>query len=138
MKRKKVITMPKDYILKNEITSPGKIQRLLKTIDTNAKKDREEAQDLLRTVREALSNLDNPIEHNNQTGSTTVDSFTKLINTAILALNQAGIANERLLKLANLLQKYQADTKKTGSNVNLTGSLFKTIEDLANKGPSDD
>lgn len=130
--------MPKDYILKNEITSPAKIQRLLKTIDSNAREDREQAQELLKTVKDVLDALPNPLEVNDQTGITSPDAFTKLITTAISAINQAGIANERLLKLAALLQKYNTGNEKGGKGVALNGSLFKTIEELANKGQEDD
>lgn len=127
------------YVLKNEITSSAKINRLLKTINVNAKEDRDEAQKLLAAAKEALEALQSPIEQNRETGTTYVDSFVKLLNAATLALNQAGNANEKLLKLASLLQKFNSESKKNGNaGVSLNGSLFKTIEDLANKGQSDD
>lgn len=102
--------MAKNYILKNEVTSPSKIQRLLKTIDTNAKHDRKEAQDLLAKVKETLELLTDRLPTDMESGMQSADSFTKLIQTATLALNQAGIANERLLKLAMLLQSSMPKT----------------------------
>ena len=131
--------MAKNYILKNEITSPAKIQRLLKTIDTNAKDDRKEAQDLLSKVKEALSQLTENLQMDAESGMQSADAFTKLIQSATLALNQAGIANERLLKLAMLLQKFEADkTKQGGKTAQLSGSLFSNIERLANQKSDDD
>lgn len=129
----------KNYILKNEITSPSKIQRLLKTIDTNAKHDRKEAQDLLAKVKETLDLLTDRLPTDMESGMQSADSFTKLIQTATLALNQAGIANERLLKLAMLLQKFHAENMKNGTKTGqLNGSLFASIEKLANQKIDDE
>jgi hypothetical protein len=74
-----------------------------------------------------------------ESGMQSADAFTKLIQSATLALNQAGIANERLLKLAMLLQKFEADkAKQGGKTAQLSGSLFSSIEKLANQKSDDD
>jgi hypothetical protein len=74
-----------------------------------------------------------------ESGMQSADSFTKLIQTATLALNQAGIANERLLKLAMLLQKFHSENIKNGAKTGqLSGSLFASIEKLANQKTDDD
>jgi hypothetical protein len=126
--------MPKEYVLKKVITTNAKIQRLLKKISINADSDRSRANNLLDKVEKALEDyLENQNEE--QTG----DSFHKLIQSAVLALNQAGIANERLLKLATLLQRFQVQGgPKAKEAAEVThDSLFSKLQDLANN-PADD
>jgi mevalonate kinase len=129
--------MPKEYVLKNVITSPAKIQRLLKKISVNADTDRDRANKLLDKVEEALKQfLANSTE--NEEGAN--GEFHKLIQSAVLALNQAGIANERLLKLATLLQKFETDGGKGKSKDSgqMGGSLFANLNKLANSPDEDD
>lgn len=122
------------YELKNEITSSKKIQRLLKTIDTNAKEDRKEAKDLLKKVKEELSDyLESPPMDEAGNPLPIGDTFHKLVQSAVLALNQAGIANERLLKLATLLQKFNPSNEKDPlKQKELKGSLFAGLDRLVN------
>lgn len=130
----------KNYELKVEITSPKKIQRLLKTIDTNAKEDRKEAKDLLKKVKEELADyLQNPPVDENGNPLPIGDTFHKLVQSAVLALNQAGIANERLLKLATLLQKFDSSKEKDPTKVKeLKGSLFAGLDKLVNGGKDEE
>jgi hypothetical protein len=131
--------MVRNYNLKNEITSPKKIQRLLKKISDNAVEDRNEAQDLLSKVKTALNSfLENPPETDEGEQIIGGDSFHKLIQSAVLALNQAGIANERLLKLASLLQKYVSGKEKGVKGADVETSLFNTIKELASSNDEED
>lgn len=124
--------MPKQYILKADLSTPAKIQRLLKTIQGNAKDDRSEALELLSAVKAKLRELtESPPEDAEGNPLPIVDTFTKFIQSATLALNQAGVANERLLKLAALLQKFDSkskDGKKAGEDVNK--SLFAQLQKI--------
>lgn len=73
-----------------------KINRLAKQIKVNAEADRDEASDLFERCREKMDEMED----------CGIDEFTKLISTCATALNQMGVANEKLLKLAGLLQKH--------------------------------
>lgn len=132
--------MVKSYELKNAITSEKKIQRLLKTIDTNAKEDRKEAKKLLDKVKTELDDyLENPPVDENGNPVPIGDSFHKLVQSAVLALNQAGIANERLLKLATLLQRFISSADKDPTKAkDLKGSLFSSLDKLVNTGKNEE
>lgn len=130
----------KNYELKVEITSPKKVQRLLKTIDTNAKEDRREAKDLLKKVKDELADyLQNPPNDENGNPVPIGDTFHKLVQSAVLALNQAGIANERLLKLATLLQKFDSSKEKDPLKVKeMNGSFFAGLAKIADGGKDEE
>ena len=132
--------MPVEWTIKNPQTSQKKVDRLLEKILDNASKDRDEAKTLLSKSKEVLSEVDGP--HTTEEGIVTVDSITKSIQTAIIALNQMGKANEMLLKLATLIQKITtvSSEKKAGKLLSDGGSLFSKIEQLAksNKDQEDD
>lgn len=131
--------MPKKYILTDQ-GSEGKIQRLLKTINTNASSDRKDALGLLDQVKAQLKDLvENPPTDEAGNPLPSIDSFTKLIQSASIALNQAGIANEKLLKLAALLQKFYAEKQKSSGNVSekLNTSLFSQLQKISNEEDDD-
>ena len=132
--------MPKKYILTADQSSEGKIQRLLKTINSNASSDRKDALELLDQVKSKLKDLvENPPTDENGNVLPTIDSFTKLIQSASIALNQAGIANEKLLKLATLLQKFYAEKQKGGGadTGKLNSSLFSQLQKISNEDDED-
>jgi hypothetical protein len=132
--------MPKKYILTADQSSEGKIQRLLKTINTNASNDRKDALELLDQVKAKLKDLvENPPTDEQGNVLPTIDSFTKLIQSASIALNQAGIANEKLLKLATLLQKFYAEKQKSGGadTGKLNSSLFSQLQKISNEDDED-
>jgi len=72
-------------------------------------------------------------------GMPSVDAFTKLISASTQALGQMGVANEKLLKLTQTMQKYQLKEmdldSKSGSGANeLKGSFFSNLSQLTDKG----
>lgn len=134
-------TMPKPYILKNSPADRSKLDKVLKAIQENAYSDRQEALDLLEKVKNEIASLADPttiVE-----GMPSVDVFIKLIQAAALALNQAGIANEKLLKFVAVCQKFTSskDAKDKGKGELGSGSLFADLSKLAkttSKGPAAD
>lgn len=128
---KRKTTMPKPYVLKNSIVSQQKIDRILKSIKDNADTDRIEASNLLEGIKEQLSTIDLTAENG-------LDGYTKLIAAALSAINQMGNANDKLIKLSTILQKYmqskkeESDLLKPGS-----GSFFSQLTSLAGKKDQD-
>ena len=103
-----------------------KINRLAKKIQTNAESDRDEALILFEKCKEMMDSLA-------EIGPC-VDDFSKIISSCTQALNQMGVANEKLLKLAGLLQKHafkimDIDAKSPEGN-QLHGSLFDHLKKL--------
>ena len=132
--------MPKKYCLTIDQSSDAKIQRLLKTINHNASTDRKEALELLDQVKSKLKDLvENPPANEDGIPLNSIESFTRLIQSASIALNQAGIANEKLLKLAALLQKFYAEKTKKGAvdSGNLNSSLFSQLQKISNEEDDD-
>lgn len=120
--------MPKQYVMKNKMWDEDKINRLAKQIQRNAENDRDEALTLFKDCKEVMSTL--------ALGGPSVDDFSKLISSCTQALNQMGVANEKLLKLAGLLQKHafkvmDIEAKSPEGN-QLTGSLFDQLKKLNN------
>ena len=130
--------MPKQYVLKNSLSTPQKIDRILKTIKTNAEGDRGEAKQLLKEVKDALGELTSRIQQ--VEGAESVDAFAKLVQSAATALNMMGNANEKLLKLVAILQKFgESNSKKDGTDAIMGGSQFALLSQLAGKkGIKDD
>lgn len=119
--------MPKKYVLKNKVWDEDKLNRLAKKIQDNASEDRAKSEMLYQRAIEAMDNLDDG----------TLDGFTKLITTCTQALNQMGIANERLLKLAGMLQKHafkvmDIDAKSPEAQ-DLSMSLHEQLKKLSSK-----
>jgi hypothetical protein len=127
-----------NYILKNKMWSDAKMNRLIKQITTNANDDRDSAKDLLSRCTDALKDLGEQAIHVNDDGTVSVDAFTKLVAASTQALSQMGVANEKLLKLTQTMQKYQLKEmdldSKTGSAANeLKGSFFSNLTSLVDK-----
>tara|TARA_R110000782_G_scaffold184388_2_gene274743 strand:+ start:107710 stop:108120 length:411 start_codon:yes stop_codon:yes gene_type:complete len=127
------------YVLKNKMWDDMKMNRLTKKIKDNAESDRKEAEDLLSSCKEAMGDLTSLLQivSYGEEGSSTqsADTLHKLISAAATALGQMGNANEKLLKLATLLQKYrlkEMDSAKGGTN-ELKGSMFTALSQLADK-----
>jgi len=117
---------------------PQKIDRILKTIKTNAEDDRGEAKQLLKEVKDTLGELTSRIQQ--VEGAESVDAFAKLVQSAATALNMMGNANEKLLKLVAILQKFgESNSKKDGTDAIMGGSQFALLSQLAGKkGIKDD
>lgn len=129
--------MAANYILKNKMWSDQKVNRLIKLITTNATSDRESAKELFEECKSALEALGARI-HIDDSGMPSVDAFTKLISASTQSLNQMGIANEKLLKLTQTMQKYQLkemdlEGKSGPASNDLKGSLFSNLTSLINK-----
>jgi hypothetical protein len=128
--------MAKPYILKNSPADRKKLDKVLKAIQDNAYSDREEAADLLAKVKNEIESLANPetiVE-----GMPSVDTFIKLIQTAAIALNQMGAANEKLLKFVAVCQKFESNkgSKSADKADGVGSSLFNQLSklDKATKG----
>jgi hypothetical protein len=119
-----------DYILKNKEQTDSKIQRLLKNIKEAAISDRAEANELLASIKAQLSKVIEAGDVDSEEGFNT-DSFVKLIQSAGIALQQAGAANEKLIKLANLLYKMSSSSSASGdkSKKSVFGELGRLIQD---------
>ena len=114
------------------------MKRLIKSIKGNAEGDRKEASELLRLCKSSLQELGSGIQED-AAGNQNVDSFTKLIGAATQSLSQMGAANEKLLKLAQTMQKYQLKEMdlenkggKAGSEHNR--SMFNSLNALVQEG----
>ena len=114
------------------------MNRLVKSIKGNAEGDRKEASELLHLCKSSLQELGSGIQED-AGGNQNVDSFTKLIGAATQSLSQMGAANEKLLKLAQTMQKYQLKEMdlenkggKAGSEHNR--SMFNSLNALVQEG----
>jgi len=131
--REKRIIMT-NYILKNKMWSDQKMNRLVKQIKDNASSDRDAATELFNECKAALQDLGTRVDADEE-GNANVDAFTKLISASTQALNQMGVANEKLLKLAQTMQKYQLkemdlESKGGGAQSELKGSLFSNLSSM--------
>jgi len=106
------------YVLKTSPLNPKKIDRLVKNIEVNSRNDRKEAEEILRQCKERLAD--------DEVG---IDSFSKIVQSAITALNQMGRANELLLKIVQTAQKFNSSSSssKTSSS---NESFFANLENL--------
>lgn len=108
--------MKSNYVLKKSPVDPQKINRLLKNVETNSKKDRDKAEELLEECQARLADAD------------TVESFQKVISSYISVLNQMSKSNELLLKLANTLHKFLTESKDDSTG--FSGSVFEELNKL--------
>lgn len=127
-----------NYILKNKMWSDQKMNRLVKEIKDNAKADRESAQQLFQDCKEAMQDLGQSRVNFDDNGNPNVDAFTKIIAASTNALGQMGIANEKLLKLAQTMQKYQLkemdlEGKAGPAQQDLKGSVFSNLNAMLSK-----
>ena len=127
-----------NYILKNKMWSDQKMNRLVKEIKENAKSDRESAQQLFQDCKDAMQDLGQARVNFDDNGNPNVDAFTKIIAASTNALGQMGIANEKLLKLAQTMQKYQLkemdlEGKAGPAQQELKGSVFSNLNAMLNK-----
>jgi len=126
--------MPKQYVLKNPIISKEKVDRLLKTIKDNSESDRIEASELLTDIKNQLQGIDLSSEDG-------LDGYVKLVNTALNAISQMGNANDKLLKLTGIIQKFLQTAAKDGDSEGLgkaAGSFFSQLTALSNKKDDED
>ena len=127
-----------NYILKNKMWSDSKMNRLVKEIKDNAKADRDAAQQLFEDCKTAMQDLAGNRVVFDDSGNPNVDAFTKIIAASTNALGQMGVANEKLLKLAQTMQKYQLkemDLEGKGGTAQqeLKGSVFSNLNAMLNK-----
>ena len=127
-----------NYILKNKMWSDQKMNRLVKEIKDNAKSDRDAAQQLFEDCKTAMQDLGEHRVTFDDNGIPSVDAFTKIIAASTNALGQMGIANEKLLKLAQTMQKYQLkemdlEGKAGPAQQELKGSFFSNLNAMLNK-----
>jgi len=113
------------------------MNRLVKSIKDNAISDRKSASELFQECKEALSELGGRVQFDEQ-GNSSVDSFAKVITSSTQALNQMGAANEKLLKLAQTMQKYQLkemdlEGKSGPGSQELKGSVFSNLTSMLHK-----
>lgn len=118
--------------------SDQKMNRLVKIIKGNAESDRKEASDLLDSCKSSLRDLGGGLQEDGN-GNPTVDMFTKLIGAATQSLSQMGAANEKLLKLAQTMQKYQLKEMDLESKGGKAGnehhrSMFNSLNALVQEG----
>ncbi len=127
-----------NYILKNKMWSDTKMNRLVKEIKDNAKSDRDAAQQLFEDCKIAMQDLANNRVVFDDNGNPNVDAFTKIIAASTNALGQMGVANEKLLKLAQTMQKYQLkemdlEGKSGSAQQELKGSVFSNLNAMLSK-----
>jgi len=118
--------------------SDQKMNRLVKEIKDNAKSDRDAAQALFEECRTAMQDLGQARVNFDDNGNPNVDAFTKIIAASTNALGQMGVANEKLLKLAQTMQKYQLkemdlEGKGGAAQQELKGSVFSNLNAMLNK-----
>jgi len=130
-------------VLKNKMWDDVKMNRLTKKIKDNAESDRKEAEALLGSCKEAMGELTSLLQFvpvgMDGDSLQNADTLHKLISAAATALGQMGNANEKLLKLATLLQKYrlkEMDAQK-GDIKGGEGSMFTALSNLAGKQDDD-
>ena len=114
------------------------MNRLVKEIKENAKSDRDAALELFEDCKAAMQDLAGNRVVFNDDGVPNVDAFSKIIAASTNALGQMGVANEKLLKLAQTMQKYQLkemdlEGKGAGSQQEIKGSLFSNLNAMLNK-----
>ena len=114
--------------------SDQKMNRLIKEIKGNATSDRESATELFEQCKSALGELGTRVQFGGD-GSASVDAFTKIISASTQSLTQMGTATEKLLKLAQTMQKYQLKEmdleNKTGpASQELKGSFFSNLTSM--------
>ena len=118
--------------------SDQKMNRLVKSIKDNATSDRNSASELLSLCRTALGDAGDLVQTDDD-GNQSVEVFTKLISAATQSLNQMGVANEKLIKLAQTMQKYQLkemdlENKGGKATTELRGSMFNSLNALVREG----
>ena len=118
--------------------SDQKMNRLVKIIKGNAEGDRKEASDLLELCKQSIQELGTGLQEDAQ-GNLNVDTFTRLISAATQSLSQMGAANEKLLKLAQTMQKYQLKEMDLESKGGKAGSehnrsMFNSLNALVREG----
>jgi len=118
--------------------SDSKMNRLVKEIKDNAKADRDAAHQLFEDCKAAMTDLGQARVNFDDNGNPNVDAFTKIISASTNALGQMGIANEKLLKLAQTMQKYQLkemdlEGKAGPAQQELKGSFFSNLNAMLNK-----
>jgi len=114
------------------------MNRLVKEIKDNAKSDRDAAQQLFEDCKAAMQDLGEHRVTFDDNGIPSVDAFTKIIAASTNALGQMGVANEKLLKLAQTMQKYQLkemdlEGKAGPAQQELKGSFFSNLNAMLNK-----
>ena len=127
-----------NYILKNKMWSDQKMNRLVKEIKENAKSDRDAAHQLFEDCKTAMQDLAGNRVVFDDNGTPNVDAFTKIIAASTNALGQMGVANEKLLKLAQTMQKYQLkemdlEGKAGPAQQELKGSFFSNLNAMLSK-----
>jgi hypothetical protein len=127
-----------NYILKTKMWSDTKMSRLVKEIKDNAKADRDSAQQLFEDCKTAMQDLAGNRVVFDDNGNPNVDAFTKIIAASTNALGQMGVANEKLLKLAQTMQKYQLkemdlEGKSSAAQQELKGSVFSNLNAMLSK-----
>ena len=127
-----------NYILKNKMWSDQKMNRLVKEIKENAKADRDAAHQLFEDCKTAMQDLAGNRVVFDDNGNPNVDAFTKIIAASTNALGQMGVANEKLLKLAQTMQKYQLkemdlEGKAGPAQQELKGSVFSNLNAMLSK-----
>ncbi len=118
--------------------SDQKMNRLVKEIKENAKADRDAAQELFEDCKLAMTDLAGNRVVFDDNGNPSVDAFSKLIAASTNALGQMGVANEKLLKLAQTMQKYQLkemdlEGKAGPAQQELKGSFFSNLNAMVSK-----
>jgi len=114
------------------------MNRLVKEIKENAKADRDAAQQLFEDCKGAMQDLGQSRVNFDEQGNPNVDAFTKIIAASTNALGQMGVANEKLLKLAQTMQKYQLkemdlEGKAGPAQQEVKGSLFSNLNAMLSK-----
>lgn len=118
------------------MTSDLKVNRILKTIEDQAKADRKEALKLLKGAKETLAEITTKIEVSEKTGTQVADAYTSVFNSVILALKEAGSTNERLIKLVTAIQKLKSMKKDDGDDG--SKSIFASLKKSIGKDKDDD
>mgnify|MGYP003138032735 FL=1 len=118
--------------------SDAKMNRLVKEIKENAKSDRQAAIELFQDCKSAMQDLAGNRVSFDDNGNPNVDAFTKIIAASTNALGQMGVANEKLLKLAQTMQKYQLkemdlEGKAGPAQQELKGSFFSNLNAMLGK-----
>lgn len=118
--------MTKTYTLKTSQTSKESIDRLLKNIQNNARNDREAGEKVLVEANKLIADL---ISEDFESPVNKTIALTNAINSSVQALNQIGKANESLIKLASILQKFVQHTGSKDKEFD-AGSLFDDLSKI--------
>ena len=126
---------PRKYTLKTNAATPAKINRLIKAVKDNAIKDRKKSEELLAKVSNTFEQIHSNFDSEDNEG---VKIYTEIAKTVIQAINSNGAANEKLLKIATLMQRFieKDDLSKKGKAPGF-GSLFKEVQLLADEDNDD-